>query len=137
MVLKATVFPEWNTNWLVPFYHYVVRHRHSPRVYTLIAVSIQPIQHDYSDLYNTVAFFAGSPDGTGGHDDLAEKIANRGVEFAAKHWRWEDMQAYVGLRFLPVSNVLHTKNGCRQMFRLLLEYARASSFDREKMTYKM
>ena len=22
--MKATVFPEWNTDWLVPWYHYVV-----------------------------------------------------------------------------------------------------------------
>jgi len=24
VVMKATVFPEWNTDWLVPWYHYVV-----------------------------------------------------------------------------------------------------------------
>lgn len=25
VVFKGTVFPEWNTNWLVPYYHYIVR----------------------------------------------------------------------------------------------------------------
>jgi hypothetical protein len=25
VVFKSTVFPEWNTNWLVPYYHYIVR----------------------------------------------------------------------------------------------------------------
>jgi hypothetical protein len=24
VVFKSTVFPEWNTNWLVPYYHYIV-----------------------------------------------------------------------------------------------------------------
>lgn len=24
VVLKTTVFPEWNTNWLIPYYHYLV-----------------------------------------------------------------------------------------------------------------
>ena len=26
VVFKSSVFPEWNTNWLVPYYHYVVRY---------------------------------------------------------------------------------------------------------------
>ncbi|KAG8986612.1 F-actin-capping protein subunit alpha, partial [Tulasnella sp. 427] len=99
VVLKATIFPEWNTNWLIPYYHYI------------------PLQHDYSDLYDTMAFFAGTPDGQGAHDAMAEQVSNHAVEFARKNWRWEDMQAY--------------------MFRLLLEYARLSSLDREKMTYRM
>lgn len=80
-------------------------------------IGSQPIQHDYTDVYDAVAFFAGTPDGKGAHDAMAEKISNHSVEFAQKNWRWEDMQAY--------------------MFRLLLEYARLSSRDREKMTYKM
>ncbi|KAG8902063.1 F-actin-capping protein subunit alpha [Tulasnella sp. 403] len=77
LVLKSTIFPEWNTNWLVPYYHYI------------------PVQHDYSDLYNVMAFFIGSPEGHGGHEDLAEKIGMRAAEFVRHHWRWEDMQIYV------------------------------------------
>ena len=42
-----------------------------------------------------MAFFAGWPDGTPGHDDLAEKIGEHGVRFVRDHWRWEDAQAYV------------------------------------------
>ncbi|KAG8896928.1 F-actin-capping protein subunit alpha [Tulasnella sp. 403] len=98
LVLKATVFPEWNSDWLVPYYHYV------------------PVQHDYSDLYNVMAFFAGSPDGQGGHEDIAKKIGEHGAEFVRHHWRWVDMQVY--------------------MYRLLLEYNRAMSADREAMTYR-
>jgi hypothetical protein len=59
----------------------------------------QPIKVDYSDLYDTMAFFAGYPNGQSGHDNLAEKIAANGVRFTREHWRWEDMQAYVRLFF--------------------------------------
>ncbi|KDN42124.1 hypothetical protein RSAG8_06982, partial [Rhizoctonia solani AG-8 WAC10335] len=86
VVFKMTIFPEWNSDWLIPYYHYV------------------PIQVDYSDLYDTVAFFSGTPDGLPGHDDLAEKIGAQAHRFAAEQWRTEDMQVYV--------------------YRLLLEYAR-------------
>ncbi|KIO28700.1 glycosyltransferase family 90 protein [Tulasnella calospora MUT 4182] len=106
VVLKATVFPEWISDWLVPYYHFV------------------PIQHDYSDLYSTMVFFAGYPttssDGkttlTGGHEDLAESIAQHALDAGRSLWRWEDMQAY--------------------MFRLLLEYARAMNVNRDAMAYK-
>jgi hypothetical protein len=56
-----------------------------------------PIQTDYSDLYDTFAFFMGVPgvNGTTGHDEMAEKIAAQAREFSARHWRWEDMQVYV------------------------------------------
>lgn len=51
---------------------------------------------DYSDLYNIMSFFAGSPDGSSqGQDKLAEKISQNGMRFVKEHWRWEDMQAYV------------------------------------------
>lgn len=55
----------------------------------------KPLKVDYSDLYDTMAFFVGWPDGTPGHDDLAEKIAMNSVEFVRDCWRWEDMQSYV------------------------------------------
>ncbi|KAG8984502.1 F-actin-capping protein subunit alpha, partial [Tulasnella sp. 427] len=112
VVLKATVFPEWISDWLIPYYHYV------------------PIQHDYSDLYPTMAFLEGYPETSadgkkkkttttklvGGHEEIAERIAQHAWDAGQTLWRWEDMQAY--------------------MFRLLLEYARAMSPDREAMTFK-
>ena len=55
----------------------------------------QPMQLDYSDLYNIMSFFVGSPDGRPGREDLAQQIAEQGKRFAEEHWRWEDMQAYV------------------------------------------
>ena len=62
----------------------------------------QPVQVDYSDVYNIMSFFVGSPDHrTPGHEKVAKEIAERAKSFGLNHWRWEDMQAY--------------------MFRLLLE----------------
>ncbi|GAA5983978.1 hypothetical protein JCM10908_005999 [Rhodotorula pacifica] len=86
MVLKSTIFPEWYQDMIQPWVHYV------------------PIQTDFSDLWTTMAFFAGDNFGHGAHDDLAKEIAMAGKEWAEKHWRWEDMEVY--------------------MYRLLLEYAR-------------
>lgn len=68
---------------LIPWYHYI------------------PIQPDYSDLYDVLAFFIGpmKEDGTVdhslGHDYLGKKIGQAGQEFALTQWRWVDMQAYV------------------------------------------
>ncbi|KAG8724176.1 F-actin-capping protein subunit alpha [Ceratobasidium sp. 395] len=96
VIFKMTIFPEWNSDWLIPYYHYI------------------PIQTDYLDLYDSIAFFAGTPGGLAGQDKLAERIGTHGHEFVNNHWRWEDMQVYV--------------------YRLLLEYARAISEDRDAMT---
>ena len=72
---------------------------------------LQPIQSDYSDVYNVMAFFRGDPEmetetetetGTGaggGHEELAEKIGRQASEYAREYWRWEDMQAYVSFLF--------------------------------------
>ncbi|KAG6330976.1 hypothetical protein ID866_8112 [Astraeus odoratus] len=67
-----------------------------------------PIQVTYEDLYDAVAFFRM-------HDDLAARIAREGKEWSKRFWRKEDMGAY--------------------LYRLLLEYARVSSTDRDAMTY--
>lgn len=95
MVLKATVFPEWNSDWLVPYYHYVVRPLPTHCPHLLTNDCTQPIQMDYSDLYSTVLFFAGTPDGKNAHDELAEEIAQNGRKFVAEYWRWADMESYV------------------------------------------
>ncbi|KAG1871500.1 glycosyltransferase family 90 protein [Suillus subluteus] len=75
-----------------------------------------PVQIDLSDLYDTFTFFRGGLDGEGAHEDLAKKIAAAGREWSQTYWRKEDLTAYT--------------------FRLLLEYARVSSLDRDAMTYK-
>ncbi|KAL4071930.1 glycosyltransferase family 90 protein [Scleroderma yunnanense] len=68
-----------------------------------------PIQISYTDLYDALAFFRI-------HDDLAARIATQGKEWSQKFWRKEDMTAY--------------------LYRLLLEYARVASVDRDAMSYK-
>ncbi|TXT06117.1 hypothetical protein VHUM_03590 [Vanrija humicola] len=82
VVLKSTIYPEWNSDWLTPWVHYV------------------PVQIDYSDLYDIMSFFVGPPDAPGkGNDDLAREIAANARKFTTEMWRWEDMQAYM-FRFL-------------------------------------
>ncbi|KAL4258252.1 Protein O-Glucosyltransferase/Glycosyltransferase 90 [Pleurotus pulmonarius] len=75
-----------------------------------------PIQVDLSDLYDIFAFFRGGLYGKGNHDDMARKMAEAGREWSRTYWRKEDMTAY--------------------LFRLLLEYGRVMSLDREAMTYQ-
>ncbi|GHJ84047.1 hypothetical protein NliqN6_0449 [Naganishia liquefaciens] len=89
VILKSTIFPEWNSDILIPWYHYV------------------PLKVDYSDLYDIMVYFAGSPDGqVKGHDDQAARIAQRGRAFAVDRWRWEDMQSYMLLTILEYQRVL-------------------------------
>ena len=82
-----------------------------------------------------MAFFAGSPErGLGAHDDLAARIGNNAANFVEYHWRWEDMQGYVSM--LPL-RVMYLRNPTQQVFRLLLEYARVMSEDREAMSFHL
>ncbi|KAF8487604.1 hypothetical protein JB92DRAFT_3021783 [Gautieria morchelliformis] len=100
IVFKSTTYPEWYTQRIMPYYHYI------------------PIQSDYSDVYNIMAFFLGDPEtGIGGHEEFAEKISRHAGEYARKYWRWEDMQAY--------------------FYRLVLEYARLASEDREAASFRL
>lgn len=116
LVFKSTLFPEWFTDRIQPWVHYV------------------PIKVDYTDLYDTLLFFrgdlnptssrggeadgsgSGSAGGRGKGDVLAEEIANEGRDWVDKYWRAEDMTAY--------------------MYRLMLEYARVMSLDREAASYQ-
>ncbi|TFK34650.1 glycosyl transferase family 90-domain-containing protein [Crucibulum laeve] len=97
LIFKSTIYPEWYTDRVMPWVHYV------------------PIQVDLSDLYDSLLFFRGNPNGDGAHDDLAMKIALSGREWSKTFWRKEDLTAY--------------------MFRLFLEYARVMSPDRKTMSY--
>lgn len=57
--------------------------------------SYVPIKVDYSDLYDVMTFFVGTPDGRGSHDEIAAKLAAQGKEWARTHWRKEDMASYM------------------------------------------
>ncbi|KAJ7178854.1 glycosyl transferase family 90-domain-containing protein [Mycena crocata] len=97
LIFKASAYPEWFTDRLVPWVHYV------------------PIQNSYADLLDALVFFRGDPAGKGAHDDMARRIAAAGREWSRRHWRKEDLVAY--------------------MYRLFLEYARVMSTDREGMSF--
>ncbi|KAJ7591707.1 glycosyltransferase family 90 protein [Mycena floridula] len=88
VIFKSTVYPEWYTERIAPWLHYV------------------PVQADLSDLHDVV--------GRESHENLARKIALEGRKWSKSYWRREDMVAY--------------------LFRLMLEYGRVMSLDREGMT---
>jgi len=48
-----------------------------------------PVKLDYGDIYDVLAFFRGLPDGTPGHEELAEKIASAGRRWVEQFWRNE------------------------------------------------
>ncbi|KAG1724296.1 glycosyl transferase family 90-domain-containing protein [Suillus paluster] len=88
LVFKSTIYPEWFTDRLSPWVHYI------------------PIQIDYSDLYDALLFFRGDPSGRGAHEELGAKIARRGREWSRTFWRKEDMIAYLFRLFLEYSRIM-------------------------------
>lgn len=127
--IKATVYSEFHDSRLLPWHHFV------------------PMDNTYVDFFGLVDYFLGAPDApplepvgmdgrrhrasarekrtsvqnsaaaaavvNRGHDDVAHAIARQGAEWAAQTLRKQDMLVYV--------------------YRLLLEYARVSGEERERM----
>ncbi|GAA5991217.1 hypothetical protein JCM11641_001623 [Rhodosporidiobolus odoratus] len=89
LVFKSTIFPEWWSRRVMPWYHYI------------------PLKPDYSDLIDLSAFFIGLPDGTGSHDHLAKKIAAQGKKWADEQWREVDMAAYMFRLYLEYARLLN------------------------------
>jgi len=117
--IKATIYAEFHDNRLIPWRHFV------------------PMDNTFVDWFGLVDYFLGSGsapspvvEGRGGvrtarrskrvsqkhetgHDDVAHAIAAQGADWAERTLRKEDMLVYV--------------------YRLLLEYARIGSEERESM----
>lgn len=115
LVFKASLYPEWWLQRAQPWVHYV------------------PVQLDYSDLSDSLVFFAGDMSGEGAHEDMARKIAEAGREWVHKYWREEDVTAYMFrydfLLSLFISSLIYISS------RLWLEYARVMSLDRNDMNF--
>ncbi|KAE9390089.1 hypothetical protein BT96DRAFT_1002581 [Gymnopus androsaceus JB14] len=88
LVFKSTIFPEWFTDRVAPWVHYI------------------PIQVDLSDLYDSLIFFRGDAYGEGGHEELARKIALQGREWSKTYWRKEDILAYFYRLFLEYTRLM-------------------------------
>jgi hypothetical protein len=97
LVFKSTVLPEWWNDRAQSWVHYV------------------PVKLDYTDLYDSMAFFHGDEEGQGGEDELAKQIAHAGRDWSERYYRQEDMTAYV--------------------FRLYLEWARLQSSGRNQLKF--
>ncbi|KAJ6480242.1 glycosyl transferase family 90-domain-containing protein [Mycena sanguinolenta] len=81
LIFKATTYPEWFTERLAPWVHYI------------------PIQNTYSDLLDALLFFRA-------HDKAAERIAAAGREWSRRFWRKEDMVAYMYRLFLEYARLM-------------------------------
>lgn len=116
--MKATLFPEWYTDRVEPWVHYV------------------PVQNDYSDLYDSLLFFAGDVSGKGAHDAMAKKIGLAGREWAHSFWRPEDVKAYmfrcVNMTFPAYMLLLTIRSN-----RLWLEYARVMDPNRKENLFNI
>lgn len=86
-VIKSTIFQEWWSKRLVPWFHYI------------------PVKSDLSDLHDVTAFFIGAPDGTGSHDLLGMRIGENGRLWARDHWREADVAAYQLRLFLEYARL--------------------------------
>ncbi|KWU46946.1 hypothetical protein RHOSPDRAFT_14268 [Rhodotorula sp. JG-1b] len=89
LVFKSTIFLEWWSKRIMPWYHYI------------------PIQSDYSDLVDVAAYFIGAPDGSGSHDKVAKRIAQQGKKWSDEHWREVDMKAYLFRLLLEYARLLN------------------------------
>jgi len=82
-----------------------------------------------------MAYFVGTPDGTGvGHDDEAKAIAANAYQFTQKRMRWVDMQSYTLLMALEVSirgdcDLAHTNE------KFSHQWNRMMSSDRQAAAY--
>ncbi|ORX35699.1 hypothetical protein BD324DRAFT_631296 [Kockovaella imperatae] len=88
VVIKSTVFPEWNTQSLPEWYAYV------------------PSKMDYSDLFSIMAFFRGTMKGKGSHDEVARRIALNGQCWVERTWRTADLQAYMFRLYLEYARLI-------------------------------
>ncbi|EAU90335.2 CAP1 [Coprinopsis cinerea okayama7 len=96
LIFKSTVYPEWFTDRIQPWVHYV------------------PIQLDLSDLLDTLYFFRGDPSQHNHHLDLAAKMADAGRQWSKRYWRKEDMVAYMFRLFLEYARVMGDEFGRRE-----------------------
>ncbi|EGG12417.1 family 90 glycosyltransferase [Melampsora larici-populina 98AG31] len=89
LVLKSSILPEWYSDRIQPWYHYI------------------PSNIDYTDLYDIMSFFTGDMEGNGAHEDLAEIISSQGRHWALNYFRWEDMVAYMFRLVLEYTRLYH------------------------------
>lgn len=59
-----------------------------------LVISYVPVKIDYTDLYDIMTFFRGTPDGKGAHEDLAAEIGLAGKTWARDHVSTASLQGY-------------------------------------------
>ncbi|KAL7421975.1 cryptococcal xylosyltransferase 1 [Cryptotrichosporon argae] len=106
VVIKASIFPEWNSQYLPEWFAYV------------------PSKMDYSDLYSIMSFFRGTPMGKGAHDEVARRIALNGQCWVERTWRREDLQAYMFRLYLEYARMVSPDRDSGKMDFELQEWHR-------------
>lgn len=106
VVIKATIFPEWNTKHLPEWFAYV------------------PTKMDYSDLYSIISFFRGGLNGKGAHDEVARRIARNGQCWAERTWRKEDLQIYMFRLYLEYARLMSPDRDNGKMDFVMQEWHR-------------
>ena len=92
--IKATVFHEAYTDWLIPWYHYI------------------PLSYDFSELFSITTYFFGLDEsGKDAHDDELRAIAERSKEWTDTQLGWEQQKVGNPTNGLGVSSV--SDNPCR------------------------
>lgn len=88
-ILKSTIFPEWYSDRIQPWVHYV------------------PLKADLTDMYDVMSFFKGNEEaGEPGHDPLARQIAVAGKQWSHNFWRKQDMVAYQFRLMLELARIM-------------------------------
>lgn len=89
LVLKSTIFPEWYSDRIQPWLQ--LRPILCVLCFILLSLTLRlnssyvPVKVDYTDIYDIMTFFRGTPQGEGAHEDLAAKIGLAGKEWARDH----------------------------------------------------
>ncbi|RSH90840.1 Glycosyltransferase 90 protein [Saitozyma podzolica] len=94
-------------------YHFAEGISHDAALYYKYIIDVMqawvhyvPIQLDYSDLYDAIAFFRGDLSGQGGESALAKEIADAGRAWSNANWRRADMTAYAFRLYLEWARLL-------------------------------
>ena len=75
--LKVTVWEEWFTERLLPWYHFV------------------PVSASLQEAPQIMAYFVGDGHKLAAHDELAKRIADAGSDFVRNHLRIVDQELFV------------------------------------------
>jgi hypothetical protein len=88
VVIKSTVFHEWFSELLLPWFHFV------------------PLSLDYSEIYDVLNWFRGTDDGTFSNMGEGHRISIQASKFVKKHLREEDHIVYLYRLLIELADMM-------------------------------